>query len=60
MAPPKKRQGEKAPSTLRPVAGNVAPGPWGAHAVDNPTTLMASVAAGSPAVGPPDAFEVGG
>jgi hypothetical protein len=52
--------GKKAPSTLGPVASNVAPGPWMAHAVDSPTTLVASVAAGTTAVCPPNAFGVGG
>jgi hypothetical protein len=52
--------GQKAPSTLGPVAGHVAPGPWVAHTVDSPTTLVARVAAGTTAVGPPDAFGVGG
>jgi DDE superfamily endonuclease len=52
--------GKKAPSTLGPVAGNVAPGPWVAHAVDSPTTLVARVAGGTTAVCPPEAFRVGG
>jgi DDE superfamily endonuclease len=52
--------GKKAPSTLGPVAGNVAPGPWMAHALDSPTTLVARVAAGTTAVCPPEAFGVGG
>jgi DDE superfamily endonuclease len=52
--------GKKVPSTLGPVAGNVAPGPWVAHAVDSPTTLVARVAAGTTAVRPPETCGVGG
>jgi hypothetical protein len=52
--------GKKVPSTWGPVAGNIAPGPWVAYAVDSPTPLVASVATGTTAVCPPEAFGVGG
>jgi hypothetical protein len=53
--------GEKQePSTLDPVAGGFAPGPWVAHALAGTTTLVAGVAAGTAAARPPDAFGVGG
>jgi hypothetical protein len=51
--------GKKAPSTVGPVAGHVAPGPGVAHALDSPTTLVARVAAGTTAARPPESCGVG-
>jgi hypothetical protein len=52
-------RGKQAPSTLGPVAGHFASGPWVPHPLDSPTTLGASVAAGTTTTRPPEAFGVG-